>query len=122
MGTDTERGHLFRCVKGGCKLNKRTLFPLYCEGEMWIKPEGKALRVIGKIARCTKRWKELYKLRQTVERFFSSAKRSRLLNGQQYLTIGGVDMHTAMSVLSYGATILARLRLGDYERKGHMRV
>ena len=122
VGSDPERGHLFRCAKGGCRLNKRTLFPLYCEGETWVKPEGKALRVIGKIPRFTKRWKELYKLRQTVERFFSSAKRSRLLNVQKYLTMGKVNMHTAMSVLSYGTTMLARLLIGDYEHMRHMRV
>jgi len=122
VGSDPERGHLFICAKGGCRLNKRTLFPLYCEGETWVKPEGKALRVIGKIPRFTKRWKELYRLRQTVERFFSSAKRSRLLNVQKYLTMGKVDMHAAMSVLSYGVTMLARLLLGDYKRMRHMRV
>ena len=121
-GTDPERGHLFRCAKGGCRLNKRTLFPLYCEKETWVKPEGKALRVVGNIPRFTKRWKKLYKLRQTVERFFSSAKRSRLLNVQKYLTMGKIDMHGALSVLSYGATMLARLLLGDYERMRHMRV
>ncbi|MXY46315.1 MAG: transposase [Chloroflexi bacterium] len=121
-GTDAERGHLFRCAKGGCRLNKKTMFPIYCEGETWVKPEGKALRVIGRIPQFTKRWKRLYRLRQTVERFFSSAKRSRLMNVQKYLTMGKVDMHAAMSVLSYGATMLARLLVGDYERMRHMRV
>lgn len=98
------------------------LFPLYCEKETWVKPEGKALRVVRKIPRFTKRWKKLYKLRQTVERYFSSAKRSRLLNVQKYLSMGKIDMHGALSVLSYGATMLARLLLGDYERMRHMRV
>ena len=74
--TDSERGHLFRCATGGCQLNLgETLFPLYCEGKIWVKPEGKMLRIVGKIPRFSKQWKLLYKLRPAIERYFSSAKR-----------------------------------------------
>ena len=122
VGTDPERGHLFRCVNGGCRIGKSTLFPLYCEKEIWLKPEGKVLRTIGRIPRFTKLWKSLSNMRQTVERFFGSGKRSRLLDVRKYLSMGKSEVHAALSVLSYGTTMLARLLTGDYERMRHMRV
>ena len=122
VGADSERGHLFRCRCGGCYLKEMTLFPVYRFDERWGKPEGALLRIVGKIPRFTKRWKDLYKLRQTIERFFGSAKRSRLLDKQQYLTMDKVEMHTQMSLLTYSATMLARLLGGDHARMRHMRL
>ena len=121
--TDPERGHLFRCAKGGCQFKPgQTLFPLECEGEIWVKPEGKMLRVVGKIPRFSKLWKLLYKLRTAIERYFSSAKRSRLLDTMRFLKKAKVEMHVAMSLLTYNATMLMRLAVGDYARMRHMRV
>ena len=75
VGSDAERGHLFRCQDGGCALKKKqTLFSLFCSDEQWEKPEGALLRVIGKIPRFSQKWKQLYKLRQTIERFFGQRK------------------------------------------------
>ena len=123
VGSDAERGHLFRCQDGGCALKKKqTLFSMFCSDEQWEKPEGALLRVIGKIPRFSQKWKQLYKLRQTIERFFGSAKRSRLLNKSLYLTMDKVDMHASLSLLSYSATMLARLMGGDYARMRHMRI
>ena len=122
VGSHPEGMHLFRCAKDDCRLNKRSLFPMYCEEETWLEPEGKLLRIVGRLPRFTKLWKELYRLRQTIERFFGSAKRSRLLNRQQYLTMGKVGMRAAMSLLSYSATMLARLMAGDHTHMLHMRV
>ena len=121
--TDPERGHLFRCERGGCRLNRgQTLFPLDCEGEIWVKPEGKMLRIVGKIPRFSKLWELLYKLRQAIERFLGSGKRSRLLDTQRFLTKAKVEMHVVLSLLTYNATMLTRLTVGDYERMRHMRV
>ena len=122
VGSDAERGHLFRCPPEGCQLQYKTLLPLYCSDEQWEKPKGKLLRVVGKIPRFSERWKYLYKFRQTVERFFGSAKRSRLLNTQRYLTMAKVETHAALSLLTYTATMLMRLTVGDYARMRHMRV
>lgn len=80
------------------------------------------LRIIGKLPRFSKIWKLLYKLRQAIERFFSGAKRSRLLDTQRFLTKAKVEMHAAMSLLTYNATMLMRLVVGDYARMRHMRV
>ena len=76
---------------------------------------GKILRIIGVIPRFTREWKELYKLRQAIERFFGSAKRSRLLNKQRCLSMNKVRMHAQLSLLSYSATMLGRLLGGDFK-------
>ena len=121
VGTDSERGHLFKCPRGERQLKKK-LTPLSCGDEQWERPDGKLLRVMGKIPRFSKSWKELYKLRQAIERFFGSAKRSRLLNKQQYLSMDKVAIHAQISLLTYSVTMLARLMGGDYARIRLMRM
>lgn len=95
---------------------------MYCSDEQWEKPEGKLLQVIGKIPHFSKMWGKLYKLRQSIERSFGSAKRSMLLDTQQFLAKAKVEMHVAMSLLTYNATTLMRLTVRDFERMRHMRV
>ena len=68
------------------------------------------------LPRFSKRWAELYKLRQTVERFFGSAKRSRVLNQHRYLSMDKVAIHTQTSLLTYSVTMLVRLMGGDCKR------
>ena len=122
VGSDAERGHLFRCSQEGCDMKKKTLIPwLYCSDQQWEKSEGKLLRIVGKLPRFTKKWKEIYKLRQAIERFFGSGKQSRLLDTQRYLTMAKVETHTA-SLLTYTSTMLMRLMVGDFARMRHMRV
>ena len=121
VGTNSERGHLFKCPRGERQL-KKILSPLSCGDEQWHEVGGKLLRIIGTIPRFTKTWRDFYKLRQAIERFFGSAKRSRTLDQQQYLTMDKVLMHTQMSLLTYSATMLARLLGGDYARIRHMRM
>ena len=121
IGSDLERGHLFRCPEGGCSLKDKK-FPVHCQDYDWEMPVGKILRIIGVIPRFTREWKELYKLRQAIERFFGSAKRSRLLNKQRCLSMNKVRMHAQLSLLSYSATMLGRLLGGDFKRMRHMRI
>ena len=122
LGTDAKRGHLFKCPRGGRHLKKKALSSLSCGEEQWEKLEGALLRTIGAIPRFSKRWRELYKLRQTIERFFGSAKHSRLLNKQQYIEMDKVAIHAQMSLLTYSVTMLARLMGGNYAGIRHMRM
>ena len=121
-GTDSERGHLFRCPRGE-QQPKKMSSSLSCGDEHWEVPEGKVLRIMGKIPRFSKMWMDFYKLRQAIERFFGSAKRSsRILNQQQYLSMDKVAIHAQTSLLTYSVTMLARLMGGDYKRIRHMRM
>ena len=53
---------------------------------------------------------------------FSSLKRSRLLNRHQYVRKRKIEMHVFMSVLTYLATMLARVRAGTPDKVRHMRI
>ena len=108
--TDTEWGHLFRCPAEGCS------------HERYVKPEGRLLRMVGLLPRCSEEWKGEYKKRPIIERFFSSDKHSRMLDTHRYLNGEKVELHVMMSMLSYLATALAHLKANDYAHMRHMRI
>ena len=120
--TDAETGkHLYQCPAEGCaKFKNKNIF-VRCDDAHWENPADN-LRVIGVLPRLSEQWKELYRKRQGVERYFSSAKRSRLLDKHQYLRRDKIETHVALSVLTYVATMYARIKAGDAERMRHMRI
>ena len=120
--TDPETGkHLYRCPKEGCILKARSSGAVrYCDTtDHWEDPMDNP-RVISVLARANPLWDELYKLRTVIERWFSSAKRSRLLNGSLYLTEAKVATNCAMSVLTHTATVLEKVAAGDMAHMGLM--
>ena len=97
--TDSETGqHLYRCPAGGCeKFQKgqgKSIFSR-CEDSHWEDPQDN-LRVIGVVPRQSQLWRDLYRKRQGIERFFGSAKRSRLLDKHQYIGIRKARTHVAL--------------------------
>ena len=119
--TDRETGkHLYRCPAGGCDRYDKSVFNR-CDDSHWEDPMDN-LRVIGIVPRQSKTWRDLYLKRQGVERYFSSAKRSRLLDKHQYLTMRKVQTHVALSVLTYLATMYARIKAGDADSMRQMRI
>ena len=120
--TDPDTGkHLYRCPAEGCILKRRSSGAVrYCDTtDHWEDPKDNP-RVIGVVARVSQLWKDLYRLRTAIERYFSSGKRSRLLNGSKYLTMNKVVTNCAMSVLTYIATVLAKVEAGDIANMGLM--
>ena len=122
LGTDEEGYHFFRCPEEGCSLKDKVDWSKYCDTEYSEKPDGKLLRIMGIVPRFTGEWKRLYRMRTSVERWFSSAKRSRLLNQQQHLDQERVTLHAAMSKLTFQLTALTRLMADDYEHMRHMHI
>ncbi|MDE2813127.1 MAG: transposase [Gemmatimonadota bacterium] len=108
--TDPEWGHLFRCPAEDCS------------HERYVKPEGRLLRIVGLLPRCSEEWQGEYKKRPIIERFFSSDKHSRMLDTHRYLNRQKVKLHVLMSMLSYLATALAHLKANDYVHMRHMRI
>ena len=119
VGTDPDNGsHLFRCPAGGCELKQRgTKAVLHCQDGASEEPE-KNLRVLGTVARQSNEWKSLYRLRWSIERLFSSLKRSRGLESHSYWDRDNIYLHATTSLLTWQATALARARAGD---KKHLR-
>lgn len=110
--TDSTSGHhLYRCPSEGCHLEGQGLVP-NCRQEVWENPEDN-LRVIGVLPRHTAEWKRLYAMRWSIERGFCILKQSRGLEGHCVRGMAGMEMLAALSVLTYVATALARLRQGD---------
>ena len=120
LGTDLKGNHHFRCSSEGCWLKDKIDWSRYCNSEHSEKPEGKLLRIIGIVPRFTKLWRKIYKKRTEIERWFSSGKRSRLLDKHQLLKMGKIRLHTNVSMLAWLLTALARLKTDDYRRMRHM--
>ena len=120
--TDPEKGHLFRCPADGCYLKETVQFTRHCDAKHYEKPEGRLLRIVGLLPRCSEEWKAEYKKRSIIERYFSSGKHSRLLDTHRYLNIFKVSLHVAMSMLACLATALAHLQADDYVHMRHMRI
>ncbi len=113
--TDPKRGHLFRCPAGDCALKGKAGWSSHCNDEDWEKPEGRLLRIIGLLPRCTGEWKWTYRLRVAIERYSRSAMHSRLLDQHQCMGISKMRLHVTMSRLAYLATALAHLEADDYK-------
>ena len=77
---------------------------------------------MGTLHRASEEWKEIFKRRTPIERHFSSAKHSRLLNQHQCLGLRRVSLHGRMSTLSYLLTAWGRLMSGDYKHMRHMHI
>ena len=115
-------GHLFRCPLEGCDLKGKIHWSRYCDSQHYEEPEGRLLRIVGLLPRCSAEWKAEYKKRPIIERYFSSGKHSRLLDTHRCLNIFKVSLHVAMSMLAYLATALAHLQADDYAHMRHMRI
>ena len=121
-GTDADGEHYFRCPAKGCHLKDKVDWSRYCDFEHSEKPEGKMLRIMGTVPRFTEHWKNLMRLRPAIERYFGSAKHSRLLDQHQYLSMAKVSTHAKMSALTYLLTALAHLKADDYKNMRHMTI
>lgn len=121
--TDPDTGHhLYRCRTEGCPLKTGGVKSImHCDGEVWEDPKNN-LRVIGVLPRASQGWKRLYKLRMSIERIFRSLKHSRGLEGHCVRGMRKITLQATMSVLTFQATVLARLRAGDPERMRRMSV
>ena len=117
--TDDNTGqHLFRCPQGGCALKDSfAAARTYCDDEVWEDPY-ENLRIVGVVARQSEEWKREYKKRTSIERFNGSGKESRLLDTHRQFTQERVRLHTALSMLTYQATVLAHLvAVGEVQGK-----
>ena len=77
---------------------------------------------MGLVPRSSKLWKKWYKMRTAIERYFSSGKRSRLMDSHRYFRMDKVDLHANLSMLAYLLTALAHLKADDYESMRNMRI
>ena len=121
--TDPETGaHLFRCPSEGCPLKKEgTKAVVHCDTEIWEEKDAN-LRVLGPLPRFTEAWKRLYRLRMSIERVFRSLKHSRGLEGHCVRLLRKITLHATLSVLTFQATALTRLRAKDADRMRTMSV
>ncbi len=91
IATDPDQGHRFRCSAAVCHLKDKVDFSRYCDSEHYEKPEGRLLRIVGLLPRCSEEWKAEYQKRPSIARYFSSTKHSRLLEAHRCLNIREVS-------------------------------
>ena len=120
--TGEDGAHRFRCPPGGCRLKNRAGWSRYCDFNYSEKPEGTRLRIMGTVHRASEEWKDVFKKRTSIERYFSSGKQSRLLDKHQYIGLERVSLHAKLSVLSHLLTAWGRLRAGDYDKMRRMTI
>ena len=120
--TDPEQGHLFQCAPDGCSPEDNDGVKVHCNEQRYVKPEGRLLRIVGLLPRCSDEWTIEYKKRPIIERYFSSDKHSRLMDQHRYFNIFQMSLHVALSMLTYLATVLAHLQADDYAHMRHMRI
>ena len=94
----------------------------YCNTTVHWEDPANNLRALGVVSRSDPQWRRLYRRRPVIERMFSSLKRSRLLDKHQYVRKRKIEAHVSLSVLTYLATMLARVQSGTLDRIRHMRV
>lgn len=109
--TDPGTGHhLYRCRGEGCYLKEHgTKAITHCDTEEWFDPADNP-RVLGPLPRESEEWKALYKKRMSIERIFKNTKHSRLLEGHLFRKMAKIRLHATISMLTYSATVLTRLR------------
>ena len=120
--TDPAKGHLFRCHPDGCDLKDQDGIARYCDDQRYVQPEDRLLRIVGMVPRCSDEWKDEYKKRPIIERYFSSDKHSRLMDQHRYFNIFQMSLHVLISTLTYLCTALAHLQADDYAHTRHMRI
>ena len=113
--TDFEKGDLYRCAKGGCELqDKSSGAMLYCDSEVWEDIDRNP-RLRGPIRRDTPEWKELYRKRYSVERFFKTMKEARSLERHYHRGQRNITLHVMLSTLVFQATALAKALAGELD-------
>ena len=124
LGTDPTTGHhLFQCPPAGCALKARSSGAmLHCNVSVMPEDPMNNLRVLGIVARASPQWDQIYARRQVIERMFGSMKRMRLLDKHLYLERRKIETHIGLSVLTYLATMMARVKAGNMARLRHMRI
>ena len=93
----------------------------HCDSEVWEQPETN-LRVLGPLPRFVPAWKRLYRQRMSIERVFRSLKHSRGLDGHCMRGMRKILLQATLSVLTFQATTLARLRAKDADKMRTMGV
>ena len=114
--TDPATGHhLYICQEGGCHLKgSKKGGVIYCDAEVWEDPSNN-IRLFGKVRRDSPEWKAHYRKRQAIERVFKSTKESRRLERHCVRGLRRITLHTLMSALTFTATALARILMGEEE-------
>ncbi|MYC07704.1 MAG: transposase [Chloroflexi bacterium] len=122
--TYPERGHLFRCNPEGCHLKNQLAFSLYCRDTCYENSDESAeiLRKVGRIARASREFRDIYRYRQSIERYFGSNKRSRLLDQHRYRSMTKINLHVALATLTYVVTMLAHVLMGNIDGMRQMRI
>ena len=115
--SDPEQGHLYRCRAEGCHLRDSLAGGIrHCDSWVWEDPSVNIRWFGGAVRRGSKEWRDYYRKRQTVERTFKSMKESRRLEDHCVRGLAQIALHSAMSALTYQATVLAHLMHGEKEQ------
>ena len=109
--SDPAQGHLYQCPPTGCHLKGRKGMA-NCLDQVWENRKDNP-RLFGPIRRGSQEWRDLYGLRQSVERTFKSLKQSRCLESHCIRGLKKISLHATLSTLSLQATAVHRLLAGQ---------
>ena len=108
-------GLQYRCLPEGCPLKGSMKTGVkHCNYEVWEHPTDNP-RWFCWVPRHTDQWKELYDLRQAVERFFKTTKESKRLQKQCVRGLKHIHLHALMSTISFQADALVNVQAGQMD-------
>lgn len=108
--TDPDKGHYYVCPAGGCDLQKlNSGAMLYCNFDSWEDPT-ENIRLFGTIRKDSDEWKQLYRMRYSVERGFKSMKQARRLEQHTIRGLRRTHAHILMAMLTAQVTVLVNLK------------
>ena len=110
LGINVDKGDLYRCREEKCHLSKRKE-RLYCNQAGWERKNDN-VRLVVPIPRQSQWWKNLYRMRQAVERVFKGMKEARRLARHCLRGLKQVSLHAAMSMIALAATALTQSQIG----------
>ena len=87
----------------------------HCDSEVWEDPADQP-RIVGRLPRAGPLWKRLYRKPMGITRVLRSLKHSRNLEEHCFREFSKAALHTTLSILTYSATVPARLKAGDVRR------
>ena len=109
--------HLFSCPFMGCGLKERSNgAKAYCQFQFRVKVTNENVRAVGGlVARASAGYRRKYNKRPSIERVFSAAKETRLLDTHRYIKPSKILLHVGLSILTYLAAMLMHARNGRIE-------
>ena len=115
VGTDGNGQYVYRCRREGCHLlDSKQGGIRHCD-TVYAQDPLEDIRLFGLIRRQSQEWRDLYRLRWSIEQLFKTQKQSRRLERHCTRGMANIVLHSLMSTLSFLATVLVDVQAQRFD-------